>query len=133
MPITKNRGRQSPTEAWVVFNFADAAPSGTFQEAIDLPPNAVVTGGSVVVTTAFNSATSDVITVGDSASATRYLGSTSIAATGRTALLLTGYTTLSTTNRIRVTWTGAGAAPTAGVVRVSVTYIQLGRTAFSQR
>lgn len=131
MPITKNRGRQSPITASVEFTFANIV-SGAAEEAIDLPAGAIVTGGDIVVMTAFNSATSDVIVVGDSASANRYYASASIATAGRNPLVITGYRTLTTTNRIRVTWTGSGAAPTAGAIRLTVTYIVDKRVSFSQ-
>lgn len=131
MPITKNRGRQSATEAYVDIAFGDVV-SGVAQAAIDLPVGAQLVGGDIVVDTAFNSVTSDVITVGDALSAARYLGSTSIAATGRTALVPTGYRTLSTSNQIKVAWTGVGTAPTAGQLRLRVAYIQNKRAQFSQ-
>lgn len=133
MAIAKNKGRQTPIEAYVDITFSDLAGlSGTATEAIDLPVGAQVVGGDLTVYTAFNSATSDVITVGDAVTANRYLASTSIAATGRTALTLTGYQTLSTSNKVRVTWTGVGAVPTAGSIRLRVAYIVNKRAAFSQ-
>ena len=133
MAITKNRGRQSPLEAYVDIGFADLAGlSGTATLAIDLPVGAQVIGGDLVVYTAFNSATSDVITVGDALTANRYLASTSIAATGRTALTVTGYQTLTTSNKINVTWTGVGTVPTAGSIRLRMSYIVNKRAAFTQ-
>lgn len=133
MAITKNRGRQTAIEAYVDVSFADLAGlSGAATVAIDLPVGAQVVGGDLVVDTAFNSVTSDVITVGDALSAARYLGSTSIAATGRTALVPTGYRALSTSNQIKVTWTGVGTAPSAGQIRLRVAYIVNKRASFSQ-
>ena len=131
MPITKNKGRQSVIDAYVDINFADLA-SGVAQNAIDLPVGAQVVGGDVVVDTAFNSVTSDVIVVGDASVANRYLTSTSIAAAARTALVPTGFRTTATQPSIRVTWTGVGTAPTAGQLRLRVSYIVNKRAAFSQ-
>lgn len=131
MAITKNSGRQEVVSAYVDVSYADLA-SGTAADAIDLPVGAVVIGGAVVVTTAFNSATSDALVVGDSASSNRFKSSFSIAATGLTALVPTGYVALATTNKVRVTWTGAGTAPTAGAFRLRVDYIVEKRAAFSQ-
>ena len=131
MAITKNSGRQEVISAYVDVSYADLV-SGTAADAIDLPVGAVVVGGAVVVTTAFNSATSDALVVGDSASANRYKSSFSIAATGLTALVPTGYVALSTTNKVRVTWTGVSTAPTAGAFRLRVDYIVEKRAAFSQ-
>ena len=55
--------------------------------------------------------------VGDALSANCYYASASIAALSRNVTLVTGYQTLSTSNKVRVTWTGVGAVPTAGNVR----------------
>jgi hypothetical protein len=131
MAITKNSGRQEVISAYVDVSYADLA-SGTAADAIDLPVGAIVIGGAVVVTAAFNSATSDALVVGDSASSNRFKSSFSIAATGLTALVPTGYVALATTSKVRVTWTGVGTAPTAGAFRLRVDYIVEKRAAFSQ-
>lgn len=130
MAITLNASRQELEVAYVDINLADLT-SGTAANAIELPPNAVVTGGDVVVTTAFNSGTSDVIVVGDVTTANRYLASTSIAAVGRTALTPTGFTTTATQRYVKVTWTAVGTAATTGVVRVCVHYYVKGRAGFT--
>lgn len=130
MPITKNSARQELIVAHVDISYADLV-SGTAANALDLPVNAIVVGGDVVVTTAFNSLTSDALVVGDVTTANRYLASTSIAAAGRTALVPTGFTVTSTQPSVRVTWTGVGTAPTAGALRLTVTYYVKGRAAFS--
>jgi len=70
MPITLKSDRQQSSWATVDISYADLV-SGAAQTAIQLPVNAVVQAGAVVVKTAFNSATSDVIVVGDSASSNR--------------------------------------------------------------
>lgn len=131
MAITKNAARQELVVAHVDISYADLV-SGTAANAIDLPTNAVVVGGDVVVTTAFNSGTSDVITVGDVTTANRYLGSTSIASAARTALVPTGFVSTTTQPSVRVTWTAVGTAATAGALRLTVTYYVKGRAAFSQ-
>lgn len=59
-------------------------------DVINLPRDAVVLGGELIVETAFDTAGYDV-TVGDNAVADRYLASTDVKATGRTALVPTGY------------------------------------------
>jgi hypothetical protein len=131
MTITKNSGRQELIVATVDIGFADLV-SGADLPAIDLPRNAVVTGGDVVVTTAFNSATSDVLDVGDASSENRYLNDANLASAGRTALVPTGFVTTSTQPALTVRWVGAGAAPTAGAVRLTVQYYVKGRAAFAQ-
>jgi hypothetical protein len=133
MALTKNRGRQSINSAYIDILFSDLAGlSGVGQDAIDLPVGAQVVGGDVVVNTAFNSGTSDVIVVGDALVANRYYASASIAALGRNPLLVTGYQSLSTSNKVKVAWTGVGAVPTAGSVRVRVDYIVNKRAHFTQ-
>lgn len=122
MAITLNSNRQQSRWACQDVAYGDLT-SAAAADAIKLPVNAVVVGGAVVVKTAWNSGTSDALVVGDSASSNRYKTSFSIASTGRTALVLTGYEALSTTRTIQITWTGAGAAPSAGALRLEVEYI----------
>lgn len=131
MAINKNSGRQELIVATVDFGFADLV-SGVDLSALDLPRNAVVTGGDVVVTTAFNSATSDVLDVGDATVQNRYLNDANLAAVGRTALIATGFVTTATQPAITVRWVGVGAAPTAGACRLTVHYYVKGRAAFAQ-
>lgn len=137
MPITKNTGRQGPITAYVDINFGDVV-SGVAQAAIKMKANCMVLDGEVVPNTAFNSATSDTLSVGDALSATRYLSAGNIHAATRLALTPTGYQTLiganaaASSDQIMVTWTGVGAAPTAGQVTLRVTYIDRNRAEFTQ-
>lgn len=131
MPITKNSGRQDIVSAYVEIGFADLT-SGSNVAALDLPVGAIVVGGDVVVTTAFDSVTSDVIIVGDVTTTNRYIASTSIAALGRIAVVPTGFTVTATQPAVRLTWTGVGTAPTEGALRLRVDYIVKGRAEFSQ-
>lgn len=131
MAITKNTARQELIVAYVDVALADLT-SGTAFNAIDLPANAVVVGGDVVVTTAFNSGTSDVIIVGDVTTTNRYVASTTIAAAGRIAVVPTGFTVTTTQPSVRLTWTAVGTAATTGALRLMVTYYVKGRAAFSQ-
>ena len=119
MSITLDPNRQWVKKAWVTIPFS-ALTSGQAASAINMPPGAVITGGSVVVTTAFNSATSDALTVGDTTSATKYLSTDNIHTTGLTALVPTGY--VSQGEDLQVTWTGVGAAPTAGSFTLGIDY-----------
>ena len=89
-----------------------------------------VTGGAVVVKTAFNSATSDVIDVGDSVSQNRYLNDGNIHATGVVALVPTGY--VHAGGDLTVRWVGVGAVPTTGQLQLRVDYIQVGRSEYTQ-
>lgn len=128
MPISKKSARQCQQTATADFTYADLT-SGAYAAAVDLPLNAIVTGGELCITTLFNSATTDQFSIGDkvgsaSATATTYAAqSADVTATGRAAVIVpTGkkYTEAST---VGVVWTGAGAAPSAGVGRLVVHYI----------
>lgn len=137
MPITKNSGRQGPIDGFVTVNFGDVV-SGVAQAAIKMKANCVLTDGALITDTAFNSATSDTLAVGDALVANRYLAATSIHATGITPLVPTGYVSViganaaASSDQIMVTWTGVGAAPSAGSVRLRVRYIDQNRQEFSQ-
>ena len=63
--------------------------------------------------------------MGDSGSATRYLGATDRVTAGRTALVPTGY--VGAGENIRLTVAPTVAAATAGVVTVRVQYILRGK------
>lgn len=124
--LTKSAGRQPVLSAAIPFTFSDLT-SGEITEAIVLPGGAYITGGEVVITTAFDSATSDAIEVGLLAVATdTLLSSTSIASTGITALVPVGGS-LAASDTVTIEWTGVGAAPSAGVGFLRVEYVIDGR------
>lgn len=126
MAITQSSDRQYELSAIVDFTYADLT-TGVAADAIELPSDAIITGGHVYISVAFNSLTSDVIIVGDTDDADEYLTSTSIAAIGLTALTPTGVK-LAAGKSITVTWTGVGTAPTAGTGQLVVNYIRQGRS-----
>ena len=131
MAITKDFNRQSPISALLTVKFGDLAGlSGTDVGAVSLPPGAIVTSGAVVVKTAFNSATSDVLDVGDAASQNRYLNDGNIHSIGIVALVPTGY--VHTGGDLTVRWVGVGAVPTAGEAQIRVDYVITGRGEFTQ-
>lgn len=127
MAITKDSSVQHVLSKVVTINFGDlAGTSGTDVAAIDIPQGAIVTSGAIVKRIVFNSATSDTLSVGDSGSATRYLGATDVkTATGLVALVPTGY--IHDKPAITVRWTGTGAVPTTGQVQLRVDYIVPGK------
>ena len=92
-------------------------------EPIPLPVGAVVIGGELVVTTAFDGSTYAVI-VGDSASANRYLGTADRKAAALTALVPTGYVSLGENIRLTITPTGT---TTAGAATLRIRYTVVGR------
>ena len=97
----------------------------TVVDAINLPPRAIVVGGEVVTETAVTGSTAYNISVGDSGSATRYLGVTNRLAAGRTPLVPTGY--VGGGENLRVTVSPTVADATAGKVTVRVQYIMRDR------
>lgn len=136
MPIKKLSGRQEVIAATADFTFSDVT-SGVYAPAVDLPANAIVVGGHLAITTVFNSATDDKFSIGDqvngaSAANTTYAAqSADITAAGAVPIVATGKKYASP-GTVGVVWTGTGAAPSAGVGRLTVLYIVDGRAAFSQ-
>lgn len=136
--LIASRTAQYPLVAEFTFNFDDTMvntsgatvdfgktnTASTVVEVIPLPPGAVVIGGSVDTLTAFDAATFNV-SVGDSGSATRYLGATDKKGTGTTALVPTGYR--GTGENVRVTFVPADAC-TTGKMTVRVQYVIEGRS-----
>jgi len=125
MAITKDGGRQWPIYAEVEFSFGDPTEA-TATAAIDIPPNATIIGGSVMVDVAWDSATTAALDVGDAVDPNRYTVSTvDMKTLGATALDLTGYK-YSTYDTIDVVLTNVGA-PTVGTARLAVQYVIEGR------
>lgn len=133
--VLASRGGQWPITAEFVLNAGDTVINTSGVEVdgdtagvydiIKLPPGAIVTGGELVVETAFDDAGAATIAIGDSASATRYLAATSIKSGARTALTLTGY--VSDGGNIRATVAVANGSSTVGKLSVRVTYVIRGR------
>lgn len=131
--LIASRGAQYPLVAEFTFNFDDTmvdvagvtkdfktVGSAVFDVA-NIPQGAVITGGEVITETAVTGATAYNISVGDSGSATRYLGATDKVAAGRTELVPTGYRTDGANLRLTVAPTVANA--TAGKVTVRVEFV----------
>ena len=128
------RGGQYPITAEFTFDVANdtmkntSGVDDTFKvvgshvfDAILLPTNAIVVGGEVVTETAVSGSTAYNVSVGDSGSATRYLGATDKVAAGRTALVPTGF--VGGGEQVRVTVAPTVADATAGKITVRVSYI----------
>jgi hypothetical protein len=134
--IKKTRAAQVPLVAVFEFNFNDTMlnTSGTAtdfeasdaKDVLDLPPGAIVVGGALIVDTAYNTTGAATVSVGDSGSATRYLGATSLKSAARTALVPTGYKNVSGLST-RLTFSLADTAGTQGKARVEIQYIIDGR------
>lgn len=135
--LKPTRTVQYPVVAEFTFNFDDtmvntAGASDGFAtvashvfDVIPLPVGAIVTGGEVVTETAVTGSTAYNVSVGDSGSATRYLGATDRVTAGRTALVPTGF--VGAGENIRLTVAPTVATATAGKVTVRVQYILRGK------
>lgn len=133
MSIKKNAGRQELISANLLINFNDPVAYGTAENAIDLPDDAILVGGDVTVLTAWNSATSATLKLGDTADDDRYTATAiDLKTAGRTALTITGYRH-AVAESLKALLAQAGAAATAGQARISIQYYVLGRSAFTQR
>jgi hypothetical protein len=134
--IKKTRGGQYPLVAEFTFNYNDtmvdvngvtqdfggtAVKSNVDFGVIPLPTGAVVIGGDITVETAYATSTAATVSIGDSASATRYGSAVDIKTAARTALTLTGFRGAGEDIRLRLNVTVAAA--TAGKVSVRVEYI----------
>ncbi len=132
MAIKKNAARQELIVAHRDIGFADPTTYGTAEEAFDLPGNAILLGGDVVVKTPWNSATTATLKLGDAADDDRYTASAiDLKTAGRTALTLTGYKH-TTAQALKALIAQTGAAATAGAARITISYYVEGRAAFSQ-
>lgn len=139
--LKASRTAQYPLAQEFTFNFDDTAVdsvAGTAKtfgstfgqslvfEALPLPPGATVIGGEVIVETAYVGPTAATISVGDSASATRYANAVDLKTAARTALTLTGFRGAGENVRLSVNGTVANA--TAGKATVRVLYTLQGRS-----
>lgn len=134
MAIVLNSGRQEVIAAKLSVNYADMSSDVAVAEAVvDVPANAIVVGGYVVVQTVFNSTTSDVLDVGDGDNDDRYSATPiDLTTLGYNALDVTGYK-YSVSDLIDVEWTaGTTSTATTGDFDIVVEYIVDGRAAFSQ-
>ena len=129
MTITQNVSRQEVIAAYVDFAFGDLTTTVAI-DAIQLPANAKIVGGQLDVTTAWNSATSDVAVV--KIGAETVLASTSVAAAGSNPFGDSQAIKTTAEADVTITWTGAGAVPSAGVGSLTVLYIVEGRACFAQ-
>lgn len=125
MAISKNTGRQWPLSAVVDIAFGDTPTTATFYEAADLPGSARVTGGALVVKTAWDS-TTNTFAVGDSGAAARYLTATDLKTVGTTRFDFSADDGSAPLD-VGVTYTETGAAATAGAAQVIIEYVLDGK------
>lgn len=113
-----------PAAGGAAVDFGKTNTASTVFEVLNLPRDAVVIGGELITETAFDAATYTV-SIGDSGSATRYLGATDVKGAARVALVPTGYHNTGGLN-IRATVVAADVC-TAGKATLRVQYMIDGR------
>lgn len=113
-----------PAAGGAAVDFGKTNISATTFEVINLPRDAVIIAGELVVETAFDTASYAVV-VGDSAVADRYLATADRKAAARTALVPTGYRNSGGLN-LRVGITNADVC-TTGKATLRVTFVIDGR------
>ena len=135
--LNPSRAAQTVLSAEFTFEFADTMKDvsgvtkdfktvgSTVVDVINLPPSATIISGEVVTETAVTGSTAYNVSVGDSGSATRYLGVTNRLSAGRTPLVPTGY--VGDGENLRLTVSPTVADATAGKVTVRVQYIMRDR------
>lgn len=132
MSIKYKSGRQEALTAVLNINFADVAGlSAVSQDALSVPANAIVIGGEITVVTVWNTAGAATLSLGDAASATRYLSAVNLKAAARTAITLTGFKHTAE-EFLKAVATLADAGATQGDARIVLTYAVEGRSAVSQ-
>lgn len=122
---TANVGNAVLSQTQTITQNGTADVSATFY----LPANARICEFYIDTTVAWNSGTSDAITVGTAAAGTQYVSSGSVAATGRlaithTAAQLLAMSNISTNTTLVATVTTTGTAATTGTTVVTVVYVQ---------
>ena len=103
-----------------------AANTITF-DCLPLPPGAVITGGSLIVETAFAGATTQTVSLGTAALPTALLAAVDLKTAGRTALALTAPLISNAGQNLRATIAYTVANATAGRARLRVWYTVDGR------
>lgn len=138
MAILKSqRGAQYPLYKEFILNFNDTAidsvalVSKSFGsnvadnivfDGISLPIGSVVTGGELIVETAFVGPTVATLAAGTAAAAASYLAATTLLTVGRTPLLLTSPLGSNNGADVRLTLATTVANATAGRARVRIQY-----------
>lgn len=100
--------------------------SGTAVTIGTLPAGAVVDDAYAVVTTAFNSGTSDLLDMGTSGDPNGFMSAVSVATAGKKSaddLATSDDLSLSADTEVSFTWTGAGTAASAGALEAVVKFV----------
>ena len=119
--VTNIGGVLSAVTTTVAFSNATAVTIAT------IPAGAQIQNVHIDVTTAFNAATTNTVTVGTSSSAAAYVASTSVGSAGRASVASTGvYSAWANTGTsdlsATITYSQTGTAASAGAARVTIVY-----------
>ena len=119
--VTNIGGMLSAVTTTIAYTNATAVTIAT------IPAGAQIQNIHIDVTTAFNAATTNTVTVGTSTSAAAYVSATSVGATGRASVATTGvYSAWANTGTsdvsATITYSQTGTAATAGAARVTIVY-----------
>lgn len=125
-------GRQQRIAGYIDFDVSKGQISnGVATKAFWIPSGAFDITGSVTPLVAFNSATSDVVDVGNVTTGNAYKDDANIHALTLTPIALASFPVQSPQGFwVYVTWTGVGAAPTAGKFRLKLEYLMENRDQF---
>jgi uncharacterized membrane protein len=119
--VTNIAGMLSAITTTIAYTDTAAVSIGT------LPANCQIVDINIDVTTAFNAATTNTVTVGKTGTAAAYVTSTSVGSAGRASVASTGvYSAWANTGTsdldATVTFSQTGTAATAGAARVTIVY-----------
>jgi hypothetical protein len=119
--VTNIGGVLSAVTNTIAYTDSSAVTIGT------VPAGAQIVSVNIDVTTAFNAATTNTITVGKSGSAAAFVASTSIGSAGRASVATTGVYSAwadvgSADVPVTATYSQTGTAATAGAARVTIVY-----------
>ena len=119
--VTNMGGVLSAVTSTIAYTDSGAVTIGT------IPANAQIVDVNIDVTTAFNAASTNTITVGKSGSAAAFVASTSIGSAGRASVATTGvYSAWADVGSAEVpvtaTYSQTGTAASAGAARVTIVY-----------
>ena len=119
--VTNIAGVLSAITTTIAYTDTAAVSIGT------IPANAQIVDVNIDVTTAFNAATTNTVTVGKTGSAAAYVASTSVGSAGRASVATTGvYSAWANTGTAdldaTVTFSQTGTAASAGAARVTIVY-----------
>ena len=105
----------------------DSVPNTITFDALPMPLGAVITGGEIIVETAYAGSTAATLSVGIAGSTTALASAVDVKTAARTALTLTTPLVCNNGQNIRLTAAYTVANATAGKVRVRVSYTIDGR------